>query len=290
MLRRRALLACVLAGCAALAAGAEHEGQPAEPLRVCADPDNPPQSMEDGSGYENRIAEALARDLGRRVEYTFFPQRIGFVRNTLRAREENERRFKCDVIIGVPSGYELTLTTRPYMRSVYALVAPADGELGEIESPDDLLKLPEAERQKLRIGVFARSPGADWLLKNGLFRQAVFYQQQTGDPHLNPTRLIERDLAEGKIDLAIVWGPIAGYLAKQHEGSNAWRVVPFRLDPQIRFDYEISMGVRFGEKEWRDTLDRWIGEHQQEIDSILTSYGVPLLAMESEGSRDDDDD
>lgn len=289
MLRRRALLACLLAGCAALAGGAEEESQSNEPLRVCADPDNPPQSMEDGSGYENRIAEALARDLGRRIEYTFFPQRIGFVRNTLRAREENERRFKCDVIIGVPNGYELTATTRPYMRSIYALVLPSNGELGKLGSPDDLLKLPDDERQKLRIGVFARSPGADWLLQNGLFRQAVFYQQQTGDPHLNPTRLIERDLTEGKIDLAIVWGPIAGYLAKQNEGANTWRVVPFQPHPRIRFDYEISMGVRFGEKEWRDTLDRWIGEHQGEIDGILTSYGIPLLAMEEKPSGDDDD-
>src|SRR6476659_9475644 len=85
-------------------------------LKVCADPDNLPQSDRAGAGYENKIAEALARDLGRKLEYTYFPQRIGFVRQTLRAQDEATHEFKCDVIIGVPKGYELTLTTQPYMR------------------------------------------------------------------------------------------------------------------------------------------------------------------------------
>jgi hypothetical protein len=98
-------------------------------LRVCADPDNLPLSNARGEGYENKIAEQLARDLGRKLEYTYFPQRMGFVRNTLRQKDPQTQQFKCDVIIGVPKGYELTATTRPYMRSTYALVFRHRSEL-----------------------------------------------------------------------------------------------------------------------------------------------------------------
>src|SRR5688572_14670653 len=114
---RAAALVCILLSTSALSA---NEAQPV--LRVCADPDNLPLSNQRGEGYENKIAEELARDLGRRIEYTYFPQRMGFVRNTLRNRDETTKQFKCDVIIGVPKGYELTATTRPYMHSTYALV------------------------------------------------------------------------------------------------------------------------------------------------------------------------
>lgn len=246
-------------------------------LRVCADPDNLPLSNERGEGYENRIAAQLAHDLGQRVEYTFFPQRMGFVRNTLRQRDEATQRYKCDVIIGVPQGYELTATTRPYMRSTYAMVLRSHGVLQRIHDPQDFVELPPAERRTLRIGIFARSPAADWLLRNNLLGQAVFYAQQSGDPHENPAGIIERDLAAGKIDLAIVWGPIAGFLVNRHSGPDAWRAVALKSDAGIKFDYEISMGVRFGEKEWKDTLDAWIAGHRREIHAILASYRVPLV-------------
>ncbi len=124
------------------AAGVAAADQSETILRVCADPDNLPLSNQRGEGYENKIAEALASDLGRRVEYTFFPQRMGFVRNTLRHRDEATQQFKCDVIIGVPKGYELTATTRPYMRSTYALLFADPAKLGEVQTADDLLKLP----------------------------------------------------------------------------------------------------------------------------------------------------
>ena len=246
-------------------------------LRVCADPNNLPQSNQKGEGYENKIAERLARDLGRRIEYTYFPQRMGFVRNTLRGVDERTRRYKCDVIIGVPKGYELTLTTRPYMRSTYAMIFPEREELKGIRAVDDLLKLPPETLQELRIGVFAHSPGSDWLLRNKLARQAVYYPEQSGDPAEHPASIIGRDLTKGNIDLAIVWGPVAGYLARTHSGDARWAVIPFLPDPQIKFDYEISMGVRFGEKKWRDMLDSWIASHQADINEILMSYGVPLL-------------
>lgn len=258
-------------------AAAEEPAKDGGVLRVCADPDNLPLSNERGEGYENRIAAKLAQDLGDRVEYTFFPQRMGFVRNTLRLRDQATQQYKCDVIVGVPKGYELTATTQPYMRSTYAMVFPAKGNLGKLASPDDLLKLPSEQRSALRIGIFARSPAADWLLRNGMLGQAESYAQQSGDPHENPAGIIERDLAAGKIDVAIVWGPIAGFLVGRHSGDGAWRAVAFKPEAGIKFDYEISMGVRFGEKEWKDTLDAWIASHRAEIDSILMSYRIPLV-------------
>jgi quinoprotein dehydrogenase-associated probable ABC transporter substrate-binding protein len=248
-----------------------------EILRVCADPDNLPFSNRAGEGYENKIAEALARDLNRRVEYTWFPQRMGFVRNTLRKKDPTSQQFSCDVIIGVPKGYELTATTRPYMRSTYALLFAKREDLATVKMADDLAKLPPAKLKGLRFGVFARSPGSDWLLRNGLLEQASMYAAQSGDPAENPAHIVGQDLAAGKIDVGIVWGPIAGYLIKHHAGKQEWRAVPFVPDPTIKFDYEISMGVRFGEKQWQNTVDAWIGSHQSQINTILTSYRVPLL-------------
>lgn len=263
--------------CLLLSPGATAADQAESVLRVCADPDNMPLSNRRGEGYENKIAEALASDLGRRIEYTYFPQRMGFVRNTLRARDETTKQYKCDVIIGVPKGYELTITTRPYMHSTYALVFAQRAEFRDLQSADDLLKLPRDKLSALRIGVFARSPGADWLLRNGLMERAVMYAAQSGDPAENPAHTIEQDLTAKNIDLAIVWGPIAGFLVQRHSGQAGWQAVPFLPDPRIKFDYEIAMGVRFGEKEWQGVLDAWIDQHQARIDEILSSYRIPLL-------------
>jgi len=255
-------------------------------LRVCADPDNLPLSNERGEGFENKIAEQLARDLGRRLEYTYFPQRMGFVRNTLRQKDPTTQQFKCDVIIGVPKGYELTATTRPYMRSTYALVFRSRPEFQSMNTADDLLKLPPELLKKMRIGVFGRSPGADWLLRNQLLENAVSYTPQSGDPHENPALVVERDLDSGAIDLAIVWGPVAGHLVRAHSSFPAWHAVPFALDKEIKFDYEISMGVRFGEKEWKDELDRWIASHEQHVHDILTAFLVPLLDASGQVTAD----
>jgi quinoprotein dehydrogenase-associated probable ABC transporter substrate-binding protein len=266
-----------LVGCLALTAPGAYAQDADAVLRVCADPNNLPLSNDKGEGYENKIAEELARDLNRRIEYTYFPQRMGFVRNTLRQRDEATQRFKCDVIIGVPKGYELTATTRPYMRSTYALVFASRGDLGEIETAQDLLKAPPEKRGSLRIGVFGRSPGADWLLRNDMLDHAVFYSPQSGDPAESPAHLIEQDLIAGKIDMAIVWGPIAGHLVRRHTDAPAWRAAPFMPEPDIKFDYEISMGVRFGEKEWAGALNEWIDGHQDEVRAILAGFRVPLL-------------
>ena len=246
-------------------------------LKVCADPSNLPLSNDKGEGYENKIAEALARDLKLRVEYTYFPQRMGFVRNTLRLKDEESQQYRCDLIIGVPKEYELTATTQPYMRSTYALIFAARSEFNGLHTAEDLLKLPPDRLKTLRIGVFTKSPGDDWLLRNGLMDHAAVYTHQNGDIDESPARTIERDLAAGKIDAAILWGPIAGMLVEQRAADPKWRSVPFEPDPTIKFDYEISMGLRQGEKPWKDTLDAWISGHHTQIDSILTSYKVPLV-------------
>jgi len=270
-------LIALLFASVALGQGAAPASSDEHVLRVCADPDNLPLSNARGEGYENKIAEQLARDLGRKLEYTYFPQRMGFVRNTLRQKDPQTQQFKCDVIIGVPKGYELTATTRPYMRSTYALLFRHRPELESLKTADDLLKLPPERLRALRIGVFRRSPGADWLLRNELLDHAVMYAPQSGDPAENPAHIVERELDADKIDLAILWGPMAGFLVGRHADSPAWRAVPFAMDREIKFDYEISMGVRFGEKEWKDTLDQWIASHEEGVRSILTSFSVPLL-------------
>jgi quinoprotein dehydrogenase-associated probable ABC transporter substrate-binding protein len=267
---------------AALGAAAAHRAPGVagrDALRVCADGNNLPQSNSQGEGYENKIAEALARDLGLKLEYTYFPQRLGFVRNTLRARVQPSGRFKCDVIIGVPYPYELTATTQPYMHSTYALVYRAQGALARIDTPADLLKLPAADRASLRIGLFALTPAADWVLRHGLIDRAVLYPAQSGDPKVTALSTVEGDFAAGRIDAAILWGPIAGYLVSRHGREQHLRLASFGEDPTIRFDYEISMGVRFGENDWKSTLDRWIVEHHAEIDRILASYHMPLLPV-----------
>jgi quinoprotein dehydrogenase-associated probable ABC transporter substrate-binding protein len=274
---RRATAVSLVCACVALAGLTRADDSPPGTLRVCADPDSMPQSNTNGEGYENRIAARLASDLGRQLQYTFFPQRMGFVRNTLRMKDESTNQYKCDLIIGVPKGYELTATTQPYMHSTYAIVLPSGGKLAAVQSPDDLLKLAPEQLHALKVGAFAGSPGVDWLLRNKMVDQGVFYTRQSGDVHENPALIVERDLTAGTIDLAVVWGPIAGYLASRHGGTNGWRTIAFRPDPAITFDYEISMGVRFGEKEWKDTLDAWIAGHRGEINAILTSYGIPLV-------------
>jgi quinoprotein dehydrogenase-associated probable ABC transporter substrate-binding protein len=267
---------------AAAAAGAAPEKS--DPvLRVCADPSSLPQSNDRGEGYENKIAEALAHDLGKKVQYAFFPQRMGFVRNTLRARDEATLKYKCDLIIGVPKGYDQTATTQPYMRSTYAMVLANRPDFKGLKEPQDLLTLPPAKLHALRIGIFGRSPAADWMLQNGLMDRAEVYAPQSGDPQETPDTIIDRDLRSGKIDLAIVWGPVAGRLVSAHDGAEGWVALPFKPDPKIKFDYEISMGLRRGEQEWQDTLDQWIGSHHEQIRSILAGYHIPLLELTGPG-------
>jgi quinoprotein dehydrogenase-associated probable ABC transporter substrate-binding protein len=247
-------------------------------LRVCADPNNMPLSNNKGEGYENKIAAQMASDFGYKVEYTYFPQRMGFIRNTLRAKVPDSERFKCDLVIGLPKGYDLAATTRPYLHSTYAMVFPNRPEFASIQTPSDLLKLPPEQLKKLRLGIFSQTPAVDWLLGNNLIEQAVSYKVQSGDPQAFPGEMIEHDLTKGTVDVVFLWGPIAGYFTKR--AGDTVRLVPFPPTPGIRFDYEISMGVRYGEKAWKDKIDNWIAANQPKIDQILTGYQVPLLPLQ----------
>jgi quinoprotein dehydrogenase-associated probable ABC transporter substrate-binding protein len=247
-------------------------------LRVCADPNNMPLSNNKGEGYENKIAAQMASDFGYKVEYTYFPQRMGFIRNTLRAKVPDSERFKCDLVIGLPKGYDLAATTRPYLHSTYAMVFPNRPEFASIQTPSDLLKLPPEQLKKLRLGIFSQTPAVDWLLGNNLIEQAVSYKVQSGDPQAFPGEMIEHDLTKGTVDVVFLWGPIAGYFTKR--AGDSVRLVPFPPTPGIRFDYEISMGVRYGEKAWKDKIDNWIATNQPKIDQILTGYQVPLLPLQ----------
>lgn len=245
-------------------------------LRVCADPNNMPLSNQRQEGYENKIAELLAKELGWRLEYAWFPQRMGFIRNTLRAKDPNSDGFKCDLVIGWATGAELAATTKPYLRSTFAMVYVKGKGLDSIAAPQDLLRLPPEQLAKLKLGAFAQSSPVDWLVRSGLTAQLVPYQTMSGDPANYPGEIVERDLVDGKIDAAFVWGPIAGYFGKKVTSAEVV-VVPFKPQPTYQFDYSISMGVRYGEKEWKDQIEKLIDANRSRIQDILASYNVPQL-------------
>ena len=244
-------------------------------FRVCADPNNPPLSMEDGSGYENRIAELLATELGQKLEYTWFPQRLGFIRNTLKAKLPDSEKYKCDVVMGLPTGVEVAATTQPYYRSTYALVYKKGGVLDGIHTPSDIDRLPADARSKLRIAMFDGAPGTTWLLKHGLVGQGIPYQTMTGDVSTNTALTLARDFADNKLDMVIIWGPIAGYL--QSQSPESFTVIPMKSEPGMKFDFPMSIGVRIPDKDRKQQLDELIQKDTQKIRDILKTYHVPLV-------------
>lgn len=244
-------------------------------LRVCADPNNLPLSHQNKQGYENKIAELLAKDLGWKVEYAWFPQRMGFIRNTLRARDPETNKWKCDLVTGVSPDSDMTSNTKPYYRSTYALAYVKGKGLDSVQKAEDLAKLPPEKLKSLKIGVVARTPAVDWLLKHKLFEQAVPYQIQTGDPEQYQGQIVEKDLAGGKLDAAIIWGPMAGYFAKK--SSVPMAVIPIPSQGDIKMDYGIAMGMRRGEKEFKQQIEAALEKNKPEINKILTEYGVPLV-------------
>lgn len=265
----RSLIAATL--CAlALAPGVARSADPSKgelrsqvAFRVCADPANPPFSTEKGEGFENKIAEIFARSLGLPLTYSWHPQTIGFVRNTLRAQT-------CDVIMAVTSAHELVQNTRFYYRSTYVLLYRA-ADRGTFDSLDSPMVATA------RIGVVVGTPPAVLLQRRGLMPNTHGYNLIVDTRVEHPAQQAVEDLAAGKIDMALLWGPIAGYWAKRSPVPLEW--VPLRSDPGLNtpMDYRISLGLRYGETEWLETLNRLIRENQKEIDRILDEYGVPLL-------------
>ncbi|HEX8374163.1 MAG TPA: quinoprotein dehydrogenase-associated putative ABC transporter substrate-binding protein, partial [Geminicoccaceae bacterium] len=232
-------------------------------LRVCADPNNLPFSNERGEGFENRIAELMAARLGLPLTYTWHPQSIGFVRNTLRARS-------CDLVMGVVAADELVQNTNPYYRSTYVMVvreADRDRYPG-IDAP---------AMRDARPGVIAGTPPADLLARLGLAARLVPYQLTVDTRVDQPARQLVADVAAGVVDVGLLWGPIAGYWIKRDGLPLA--MVPLQSDPRpnLRMDYRISMGMRAEEPDWKHTINGLIRELQPEIDRILRDHGVPLL-------------
>ena len=253
-----------------------------EVFRVCADPNNLPFSNQARDGFENRLADLLAKDLSMPVEYTWFPQRMGFIRNTLKARDPTRDGYKCDVIMGVPHRYDRAITTEPYYRSTYALVYVKGRGLDDVKNVADLLSFDDARKQGLRIGVFERTPAAQLLAQYDYFDQMVSYLTMSGDPAAYPGELVEKELVAGNIDAAILWGPIAGYFARQ-AGDVEMIVIPLQSRPGIRFDFAISAAVRHGDGERRDKIQGTLDRNKAAIKALLEEYNVPLLPIDSGG-------
>ena len=256
--------------------------QAEEKFKVCAAPLNPPYSTDKKDGFENKIAELFAKKLGQTVEYTWFAQRIGFIRNTLTApvndREVDSKNFKCDVVMGVPDGYDLTLTTQPYYQSTYVLLIAKGRGYDEIKDPAQLAALPLAAQEKLKIAMFDRGPGTTWLQKNGLLDQGIPYQSMSGDSENNAAMQIDKDLKDKKIDMVILWGPMAAYVASQSP-ENSYLMIPMQSTPDLKFDFAMAMGVRKPDKERKELLDKLITENAAEIQAIMESYHIPLVPL-----------
>jgi mxaJ protein len=244
-------------------------------FRPCIDPDNLPFANSKGEGFENRIAVLFAEKLGLPVKNYAFPQRMNFIRNTLRYKLPGED-FRCDVVMSVPAGYDQVAATTPYYRSTYALVFPKGKDLDTVRSAADFLALPAELRNRLRIGIYDKSPASEWVVRHGLEAQAKPYLMLSPNPEQYPGEIIEKDLAQGTIDVAIVWGPVAGYAAKRVRNVELV-VIPLRSEPGVKFDYAIAMGVRYGEPEWKETVQKLIVDNQPAITAILREYNVPLV-------------
>jgi quinoprotein dehydrogenase-associated probable ABC transporter substrate-binding protein len=245
--------------------GAAGELVDPEVLRVCADPSNLPFTDESGSGFENKLAELIAEKTGRKsVTYTWFPMVTGFVRNTLRAN-------RCDVIMGYAQGDELVQNTNAYYRSAYVLIYKKGNGLDGVETIEDP-KLADK-----RIGVVGGTPPASNMAAAKLMGKAKAYPLLV-DTRIAPSmaEVMVKDLLEGTIDAAVVWGPMAGYYARKSGADLA--VVPLVKEKTgSRMTYRITMGVRPSDQEWKRTLNRVIRDNQSEINKILLDFSVPLI-------------
>ena len=230
-------------------------------FRVCADPHNLPFSNEAGDGFENKLAALFARKLGEPTEYTYFPQVVGFSRNTLNA-------LRCDVVMGTAVGDPMMQTTNPYYRTTYALLFKSGNGLDGIET------LGDSRLRDKHIGIVAGTPPATIMARDGLMALAKPYPLTVDTRVTSPPAMMVDDIAAGRIDAGILWGPIAGYYARKT--SPRLTLVPL-LKENERLDFRIAMGVRRSDQEWKRKLNRLISESQPEIDQILIDFGVPLL-------------
>lgn len=261
------MLAVLGGAVAPLAAG------PAE-LRVCADPNNLPFSNENGAGFENRLAELIAHEMGRTLSYTWWAQRRGFVRNTLNAGS-------CDVVISVPAGYPLAATTRPYYRSSYVLVA-RPGVLPAALALDD----PRLRTMKIGVHLLgadgAATPPGDVFAALGLTANVVGYSLYGDYRQASPPEQVLDAVVRGDIDVAAVWGPLAGAAIRSRNLPLAVSMITGAgVDPAPPMQFSIAMGVRKNNERLRAELDEVIARKQQSIDALLEGASVPLLGQTS---------
>ena len=265
-------LIAVLLGMGLAAPVSAAEGQRADlvnrtALRVCADPANMPFSNERGEGFENKIADIVAAEFKIPVEYTWFPQATGFIRQTLFAK-------RCDVVIGYAQGDELVLNTNHYYRSAYALVYRAGSALDGVDS------LSDPRLKGRRIGVTAGTPPGSVMARLGLIEQAKPYPLMVDRRYDSPGERMIEDIRSGAIDAGILWGPIAGYFAAR--GGDKLSVVPLLKEVGApRMAYRITFGVRNLEDDWKHQLNAVIARRQGDIDAVLLEFGVPLLDDQS---------
>jgi len=231
-------------------------------LRVCADPQNLPFSNKAGEGFENRIIDLIGAKLGLEVRYTWFPQSIGFVRNTLRLRE-------CDLISGITTTSERVQNTNPYYYSVYTMVYREDAGLDAATMSDPALK-------GLKLGVVAGTPPASIIAQLGLLGNIKSYQLVADTRRYKPARQAVLDVGNGETDVAFIWGPIAAFYVK--EAASELVLVPLlNEDKRVRLSFRVSMAVRYNETEWKHTINSVLQELQPEINDILREFDVPLL-------------
>jgi quinoprotein dehydrogenase-associated probable ABC transporter substrate-binding protein len=232
-------------------------------LRVCADPANLPFSNEKLEGFENKIADIIGKDLGVPVEYTWFPQVTGFIRNTLFAK-------RCDVVIGTGQGDPMVLNTNALYRSAYALIYKPSNGLDGVDS------LFDPRLKDKRIGVVAGSPPADLVAKAGLMGKAKPFDLVVDRRYDSPAESMIKDIRSGEIDAGILWGPIGGYFASK--GGDKLTVVLLVKDANAaRTSFRITMGVRAGDDLWKRQLNDVLRKHQADIDRVLLDYNVPLV-------------
>jgi quinoprotein dehydrogenase-associated probable ABC transporter substrate-binding protein len=238
-------------------------------LRVCAAPNNQPFSDAQGKGFENAIARLLADDLHRPLAYTWWPQRRGFIRNTLKAG-------KCDVVIGVPAHLDMALTTVPYYRSSYVFVTRRDRHL-------DLRTMDDPRLRNLRIGVhavgddYANVPPAMALGRRGIVNNLHGYSIYGDYSKAAPSRALIDAVANGDIDVAIAWGPFAGYFAGEEKHPLTIQPVEGENDPTLPMSFAISMAVRKGDTAMRTVLDTFITRRHDAIAAVLKRYGIPVV-------------
>ena len=239
----------------------------ARELRVCADPNNLPFSNERGEGFENKIAKLIADELGATLSYTWWAQRRGFIRNTLNAGS-------CDLVTSTTNGIEMLRTTLPYYRSGYAFVTRQDGP--KVSSLDDPIL------HNLRIGIQlvgedgANPPPAEALARRGIVDNVRGYLVYGDYRERNPAAAIMDAVAKGEIDVAIVWGPVAGYFAgRESVPLKVALVTPQNDGPRVPMVFDINMGVRRDDPTLRDEINAALSKLRPKIDAVLANYGVP---------------